>query len=398
MADMELENEHNVYILGAGFSHDRGLPLMNDFMRTLRDAHPWLRKAGREREAAAVASVLKFRLASTASAYHVDIDLENIEQLFSLASVGDSSLNASIPLAIGSTFDFVESTRPAMNATFDLPSNSTAPTKKWIDKGDAQARTNWKNWETDAYQFYLACMLGRMLPPAYAAVRNTIVTFNYDLLVERALDELAVPFSYGFKKQGVNYDSTASCAPYGTPNAVPVLKLHGSLNWAHRKRKGRSLTVFGSYSDVTAIEAIPALVPPTWDKHFDDQLRTVWSHAVAALSTATRIVVIGFSMPETDLHFRYLLAASLAQNISLRSIHFVNPAKDLEQRLESLFRLAGKALPQIEPVIATTDRYFTQFDVEGMKIGRAVRGEPGSVWVGNRPPDATGTRNILTNA
>jgi hypothetical protein len=383
---LNLENEHNVYILGAGFSFDRGLPLMRDFTQRIRDAHPWLRAQGRDLEAKAVEAVLEYRLASTASAYHVDIDLENIEQLFSLASVSESSLDTSIRLAISATIDFVESTKSAPVATFELPQSSPAPGKQWIDKGAAQTRVNGRRWEADAYQFYLACMLGRMLHAPDVSVRNTILTFNYDLVVERALHELGVPFSYGFAKQRVSYDQSATCTSSATVGAVPVLKLHGSVNWAPRPGRGLGFTVFGSYADVRAINAIPALVPPTWDKHFDYHLRAVWQTAVAALSTATRIVVLGFSMPETDLHFRYLLAASLARNISLRNLFFVNPADDLEVRLAKLFHLSGKVLPQVEPLRLNVDEYFARFFEQGPRIGRSVLGEPGSVWIGHPNP------------
>jgi hypothetical protein len=34
---LKINNHHNVYILGAGFSAARGLPLIKDFMITLRD-------------------------------------------------------------------------------------------------------------------------------------------------------------------------------------------------------------------------------------------------------------------------------------------------------------------------------------------------------------------------
>jgi hypothetical protein len=37
----QLNNDYNVYILGAGFSAPRGLPVVADFMLALRDAHAW---------------------------------------------------------------------------------------------------------------------------------------------------------------------------------------------------------------------------------------------------------------------------------------------------------------------------------------------------------------------
>src|SRR5262245_37484777 len=90
----QLENDHNVYILGAGFSKDAGLPLVSDFLRRMRDSHPWLLQS--RAEAKAVESVLGFRLRAASAAYWVTLDLENIEELFSLASISDEALSKDI--------------------------------------------------------------------------------------------------------------------------------------------------------------------------------------------------------------------------------------------------------------------------------------------------------------
>jgi hypothetical protein len=61
--------------------------------------------------------------------------------------------------------------------------------------------------------------------------------------------------------------------------------------------------------------------------------------AVAALAAATRIILIGFSIPPHDLHFKYLLAAGLQDNSSLRSIKIVDPrAGKLRSQYEEVFR------------------------------------------------------------
>ena len=43
-------------------------------------------------------------------------------------------------------------------------------------------------------------------------------------------------------------------------------------------------------------------------------MQPVWKKAVDALKAATRICVIGYSMPETDAFFKFLLALGLAEN------------------------------------------------------------------------------------
>src|SRR6185437_4729753 len=119
---------------------------------------------------------------------------------------------------------------------------------------------------------------------------------------------------------------------------MPLLKLHGSTNWAYPGGRGGKLRIFDSYERLRASGYAPELVPPTWRKSFDGPLAYVWQQALEQISRATRLVVIGFSMPPTDLHFKYLLAAGLRENISLREIVFVNPdGASVEERARQLF-------------------------------------------------------------
>jgi len=44
-----VENDHNVYILGAGFSAGAGLPVIKNFLLRLRDSHPLAGTTGQAR-------------------------------------------------------------------------------------------------------------------------------------------------------------------------------------------------------------------------------------------------------------------------------------------------------------------------------------------------------------
>jgi hypothetical protein len=74
-------NDHNVYVLGAGFSKDAGLPVVDEFFDKTRDSVQWLKDNGYGREADAVQRVLDFRLQAASAALRVELDVENIEQL-----------------------------------------------------------------------------------------------------------------------------------------------------------------------------------------------------------------------------------------------------------------------------------------------------------------------------
>src|SRR5260221_8861747 len=105
MADKPKIN-HNVYILGAGFSFDGGIPLVKDFLSRMADSVDWLYRNGRTQEAEAIGRVFEFRLRAAGAAYRAQIDLENIEDLFSLASAAESEASADyMTTAIAATID-----------------------------------------------------------------------------------------------------------------------------------------------------------------------------------------------------------------------------------------------------------------------------------------------------
>lgn len=336
---LELKNDHNVYILGAGFSRDAGLPLIFDFLNRMRDCHPWLEFEGRGDEAKAVEEVLRFRLNSAAAAYRARLDLENIEELFSLASASNDPVSKHIPLAIAATLDFARRNGSNQRLKMSLEEFTPGPNFGWlgnVERDNAYSARYWASGFSSRYFLYVARLLG-MCSDGKPKGNNTFITFNYDTVLEDNLAELKVPFSY---ELGDSWTRDASAKVAADGAAVRVLKLHGSANWANQGERRRwAFTVFGDYADLRNGELLPELVPPTWKKIFQGQLGIVWDKAVECLRTATRLVIIGFSMPPTDMHFKYLIAAGLSPSVSLREIHFVSPGIDLiKERAGSLFQ------------------------------------------------------------
>jgi hypothetical protein len=89
-------------------------------------------------------------------------------------------------------------------------------------------------------------------------------------------------------------------------------------------------------------------MPGLKNKRVFQSMTNVWDSAVRMLTTATRIVILGFSFPPPDVHFKYLLAAGLQNNISLRQIVFACADEAIVPRVTSLFRadLGGVISPQ----------------------------------------------------
>ena len=364
MLQGHLNNNHNVYILGAGFSADRGLPLVSSFMYEMRDAHEWLTSNNRLDEAKAIERVLDFRLSSASAAYRIHLDLENIEELFSLADATGGGLGADIRSAIAATLDFKQKTKPEAYCSFSASSEA----RGWLPAGWATGKNSNErfHFKCKQYDFYLAGLCGDLKKNKDSA-QNTFISFNYDCLVEDALFSLGRKFSYGFEPKTVNFDQSFPAAYADGGKRDLLLKVHGSVNWAFPERRGRKLTLFGAYDDVRRNGFVPEIVPPTWRKLFLGQLESVWSRAVESITTATRIVVIGFSMPETDVHFKYLLAAGLKSNISLRNIIFVNPdVSRVSQQASKIFSGAEKGTSILKIHGKYLSGYVGQGTMDGM--------------------------------
>ena len=402
-------NDHNVYILGAGFSREANLPLIKDFMSRMRDASAWLEQQGsRDNEVEAIAQVLQFRLRAAAAAYRVPLDVENVEELFSLASAGGGEdLNRAMTLAIAATLDYARSVAAPVPEALrfnvvkrDIP-GWTKPTHweaspPWLVQQSPQIKGNW--YSCLPYDFYVGVLAG-YFNKGGPDRRDTIITFNYDTIIEDGLRRLYIPFDYGIPSDSIRWHPSAAWIENGYSHPqVRLLKLHGSLNWAGLSpeqqerllrrlyegrasqpndyaklskvslQKVRGLSIYGDYKALRADRSMsdaPLLLPPTWTKAFGGHLAAVRDSAVEVLKNATRVVILGYSIPPTDQHFRYLLAAGLQDNISLRKVLVVNPGlkdddsrRELEERLFRIIRPELWAQEIVEMINADTRSFL----------------------------------------
>jgi hypothetical protein len=369
-----IHTNHNVYILGAGFSVPGGLPTIANFIDVMRDSIGWLERNGRSDEATAVKEVMDFRLRIARAGARVPLDLDNIEEVFSLASAtGDVSLSRSAALAIAATLDFAGATNARDDVQSILVAKGFEQPTCWSSEGSADfGMTNGRvghRYRCPIYDYFLLSITDHPSERREDR-RDTIITFNYDLLIEQALRNLRIPFEYGFRSELPEYDSSSFCSRDSNSREIGLLKLHGSLNWAVREHAGDKMTVFGTYDAIRKQNLNPMLLPPTWQKVFRPQLSEVWDMAVQELRDATRITILGYSMPATDLHFKYLLAAGLEANNSIRQIWTVNVDRDLPTRFSNVFR------PEIQSRLVR----YVQMDARSFlttacqEIGRGLSG------------------------
>jgi len=123
---------------------------------------------------------------------------------------------------------------------------------------------------------------------------DTVITFNYDLAIERVARAHGLQHSVRVTSPVSEYEERAIPGPI-----VPVLKVHGSVNW---RRSGDKIEEIPYDKVLTDPRAEIAIASPGASKEEMSQthFKALWEQAVAAVSEATRVIVIGYSFPASD--------------------------------------------------------------------------------------------------
>jgi hypothetical protein len=177
-----------------------------------------------------------------------------------------------------------------------------------------------------------------------------IVTTNYDLVVEKILGPDATGrlggFNYGTQGQPLHkrhheFNTQRWYHRETIDGTIPLLKLHGSLNWASSKEKGIDIYV-DCYPSLTQGHH-PVIVPPHSDILQYDLLSKIWQKASEVLQGADIWVFCGYSFPPYDEDVRDLMkrSASILRRVVILSPH----ATALGQNIRNILNASG---PEIE--------------------------------------------------
>ena len=171
---------------------------------------------------------------------------------------------------------------------------------------------------------------GVPLVAAWHKRRAHVLTANYDLLVERLLDEWSAsqdqaegtPTSGDIHpvplRSALTRDGTAMWGS-SYPETFTLYKLHGSINWYRSGVETNTDEIYtltpGQIGDPQNQRFVGDkrrfIVPPVYDKSSllnHEGVRNLWWQAkTKALAQADVLYVIGYSLPETDTAMRTLL-------------------------------------------------------------------------------------------
>lgn len=340
----ETFTDRNVYILGAGFSATAQAPLLYNFLDKSRELMDDPASGLDRLERDEFQKVFDFRRKMAQAREKVKMDLDNIEQLFGLVEMqqrlglGNSDARGATVYLIAKTLELTIARYRRENRIPFSANTLVAGSEEVVQSLGVPRQEGYnppKYW-LDVYDFFAMLIGGCFDDPGKRANRkDTVITFNYDLVLDHALRRAAIPVNYHLPPGNVSPPAA------NVDGGISLLKLHGSTNWGICGECKEQIQV--STDKVTSSPSIfrnsecrgcgarsfqPMLVPPSWDKtEYQDLMRPVWNRAVLELQRATRICVIGYSLPESDAYFKYLLTLGLSENHGLYKFTVVDYAQ-----------------------------------------------------------------------
>lgn len=214
---------------------------------------------------------------------------------------------------------------------------------------------------------------------------SVVITFNYDMLLERLLAEEHANDWHMVDGYGIDIPLTDEAFPTHTVSKnstevsqawrskVLLLKLHGSINWGvptialdkgnkiYRRRSGggecmlhRQVKHPGGLPLTLHFE--PVIVPPIVDKSVwlkNQTFRYLWNMANQAIQEAKEITFIGYSLPPTDFMTEFMFRQAKMGH-SQKQVTVISPdALNLRPRYEDIFG----------PAVCTINKCFQEWFV-----------------------------------
>ncbi len=330
----------NVIILGAGASVDAGIPLLANFVEKMWEfaiTGKHNRQSLSNDDKKIFAEAVKVR--NELDGYHgrAAFDDRNIEDILSILSfnlIGGKK----------SDREKLEWFIKAITRTIELTCKVTHNGRLDEIQDDDECyiyRSFWRNlfshFKDSALSF------------------PTIISFNYDLVLERSLFRSLIGTEYNLQGNPFPFNGIKLKYYYGLISElvymakyvafrrmkygglkleegmilektnpsdherlldIEIIKLHGSLNFPQNKNHE---------FDPIKVSEKPYIMPPIINKWVGKNEETMWSIGLKRLREAKNIIIVGYSLPQTDIYLQYFLRAGVGPNVNLNKIIVYNP-------------------------------------------------------------------------
>lgn len=365
----------NVIIFGAGASYNAGIPLMSGFVEKMWEFAIRGKNGGKElgeEDKLVFKKALKIR--NELDTYHgrVTFNDRNIEDILSILSFNMTKS--------GKNKNKFNTMKKAIERTIELSCSVKNSGSLKVNGNNFQQR----NTYMDFWKQFFTVSEKKGKPP-------TLITFNYDLVLERALFSTLIGNTYSnsnrcpfesftinyfypyvekssFKigytvyhfpdrrgREGTELHEIDNIKPTNENNTnkcidIEILKLHGSLNFPMRKTKNSDPILPEGFSPIVYPVSNPYILPPVYSKHTNSASKNIWEVAMEKLRQTKNIIIVGYSLPQTDIYMQYFLKTALGPNINLNKIFVFDPIlfKDGKEMEDMKKRYACCFSPQLQ--------------------------------------------------
>lgn len=183
---------------------------------------------------------------------------------------------------------------------------------------------------------------------------DALATFNYDTIIEESMplnDPVWTPRGgYGVEVTGITHEWTKKWffnrnIESSKKAQVKLYKLHGSINWRLNQinkvvLKNRPYVVKARRGRPNFEDA--AFLPPGWHKRVDRRpYNIIWRNARLELEKCKSLVIVGYSLPDTDLIARALFLevarSRKARKNFIKELHVADVSEATRKRIIDLF-------------------------------------------------------------
>lgn len=317
---------HVTVFTGAGTSVIAGCPLMRGFIDKAKD----LLQDGlivKKEDQKCINRILELYIKLTRSFSITEEDIENIETILSFVDL--SKLFNKVPIKELNDEELSNSIRHFIDIIVSKSIYLPSPINSiWYDPYGRNEL---------AFKKLIQAI-------SYHGKKATIITTNYDCILEYFCHCLGIPFTYN-RELG---------------DGIEILKLHGSNNWVECKNetckskayisniKYYELTNSNGYGYIEREDHVcqkcgnkltPIIIPPAMSKQLEnDMIKKAWSRALDVLSISEVFVSIGYSLPLNDTHIKQLFHLGFSSGKLRQSLIVTGQDEMAINRWNSIFR------------------------------------------------------------
>ena len=324
-----------VYFLGAGFSADAGGPIQNQIIQFILDDKFIEKFQNKPEVIKARKSFIKF----------IEKTLSIDKKLWDNIALEDIFTPIDRALSTGKSFkNFGTNELIKLREEFHLLMGSAI--KFGVDNENNKDYIN-------EFAKYINTIAQKRLENGLDEI--SVITTNWDILLDNSLEDLTRRYSIinEDKLAVVDYccyiSSLEKNDEYIKPGLLALgkggynikyLKLHGSMNWLHCPNCQRMYVKFGEKTilqnkqhcrhcmvnykfseNESSIELRGNLLLPTFIKDLSNiQIQLIWQNAGIELSEASKVIFIGYSLPQADFEIRQLLSRCIPNHTEIEVV------------------------------------------------------------------------------